>query len=346
MFDLQIDKVILGDCRENLKKIPDCSADLVLTSPPYYHQRDYGATEGTIGQEKNVDEYIENLEEVFCECLRIIKASGSIVFNIGDKYENGSLLLVPYLFAHRMLTCTNAKLLNVVTWVKPNPQPRQFQRRLVSSTEPFFHFVKSPSYKYFRDKFNNENGTRTLIANGQSKVGKGYIELIKASDLSEEQKKLAFKELEEVMSEVRQGKIFSFRMKIRGIHSAAYGGYEGGRKNHIKTKGFTIIRMFGKPMKRDVIESPILNLRYVHHPAIYPERVVKEIINLTTEVNDLVVDPFLGSGTTAVVAKQMGRHFTGYEINPEYCEIAENRIKSTATESIDMWLREEQNERR
>jgi len=331
-------QVIEGDCRDILKRIADCSADLVLTSPPYYHQRDYGVTKGTIGQEENVDQYIKNLETVFRECLRVVKPSGSIIFNLGDKYENESLLLVPYRFAVRMLSCTEAKLLNVITWVKPNPQPRQFKRRLVSSTEPFFHFVKSPNYKYFPDKFNANDGSRISKANDQTRTGQGYFDLIRASDLSQEQKDQAFKELEQVIMELKSGKITSFRMKIRGIHSAAYGGYEGGRKSHIESKGFTIIRMYGKPIKRDVIESPILNLRYVHHPAIYPERVVREIIDLTTEVGDMVIDPFLGSGTTAVIAKQMGRRFIGIEISPEYCRIAEDRLRTAAAESIDLWI--------
>lgn len=65
---------------------------------------------------------------------------------------------------------------------------------------------------------------------------------------------MAIEELNEVINEVKKGKIWSFRMKIRGIHSAAYGGYEGGRKNHIKIKGYTIIKMYDRPIKKDVIE--------------------------------------------------------------------------------------------
>lgn len=94
---------------------------------------------------------------------------------------------------------------------------------------------------------------------------------MKASDLADAQKELAFRELEEVIEEVRIGKISSFRMKIKRIHSLAYRDYEGGRKAHLASKGFTIIRMSGDSAKRDVIDSRILNMRYVHHPALYPE---------------------------------------------------------------------------
>jgi len=331
-------QVVQGDCRDILRRIHDPCVDLVLTSPPYYHQRDYGVTKGTIGQEESVEQYVDSLETVFRECLRIVKPTGSLVFNLGDKYESGSLLLVPYRFAHRMTTSTEAKLINVITWVKPNPEPRQFKRRLVSSTEPFFHFVKSPSYKYYPEKFNSSNGYKTVKTNNQSKIGQGYFDLIRTSDLSSMQKQLALKELEQVIDEVKSGKIASFRMKIKGVHSAAYGGYEGGRKQHIESKGFTVIRMSGNPLKKDVIECPILNIRYLHHPAIYPERVVQEIINLTTKSGDMVLDPFIGSGTTAVVAKSMGRRFIGIEINPEYCSIARDRLMRTPTQNIDLWV--------
>ena len=71
-----------------------------------------------------------------------------MVINLGDKYVDSSLQLVPYRFAIAATEAENVRLVNAVTWVKSNPTPRQFQRRLVSSTEPFFHFVKSNNYYY------------------------------------------------------------------------------------------------------------------------------------------------------------------------------------------------------
>ena len=118
-------------------------------------------------------------------------------------------------------------------------------------------------------------------------------------------------------------------MKVRGIHSAAYGGYEGGRKLHIESKGFTIIRMYDRPMKRDVIETPIISDKFLHHPAVFPSALVRECLSLTTEQGDIVLDPFLGSGTTAVVAKEMGRHYVGIEIDTRYCDAARKRINQT-----------------
>lgn len=161
-LDKLINKVICGDAREVLKAIPSNSVDLVITSPPYYKQREYGGM--GIGNEPSVDEYIENLMQVFRECVRITKDTGSIVFNIGDKYENGNLLLVPYRFALEALKREKVTLVNEITWVKINPTPRQDQTKLVSSKEPFFIFVKSSRYYFnknafmdFLDRIRNKN---------------------------------------------------------------------------------------------------------------------------------------------------------------------------------------------
>ena len=267
------------------------------------------------------------------------------------------MLLVPYRFALEVSKLKSIYLINQITWVKPNPQPRQFKGRLVSSTEPIFHFTKSLKFKYFREKFMTGDNINRNNKNQGKNIGKKYFELIKKSELSDDQKETAYKELKEespskgiiekrnnlkigyfdqelkeVINEVKSGNVWSFRMKIKGIHSAAYGGYEGGRKNHIKIKGFTIIRMYDRPMKKDVIEAPILSLKFINHPAVYPETIVQECLNLTTETNDVVLDPFIGSGTTAVVAKRMGRRFIGIDINEDYCKIAEQRVKETIIE--------------
>lgn len=319
-----LDQIVQGDSHALLRQLPDECVDVVITSPPYYQQRDYGGL--GLGNEASLDDYIESLLDIFEQCVRCVKHTGSIFFNIGDKYVEGSLVLAPYLFAHEALQRTGVKLINLITWVKPNPEPRQYRRRLVSSTEPIFHFVKSNEYKYFYDRFlAHRDLTRQRVKAGNN-VGKQYLELIEKSDLSPEQKQEARVALQQAIAEVQRGEIASFRMKIRGIHSEAYGGYEGGRKSHLKNKGFTIIRMYDRAIKRDVIECPVIASKSVNHPAVYPEFLVQELLNLTTEPGDVVLDPFLGSGTTAAVAKRMGRHYIGFEINPDYCEMACRRV--------------------
>lgn len=72
--------------------------------------------------------------------------------------------------------------------------------------------------------------------------------------------------LEEVIGEVRNGEIQGFRMKIRGIHSEPFGGQEGGRKIQLDKNGFTIIRIYGNPLKKDVIITPVESLKTVLIP--------------------------------------------------------------------------------
>ena len=327
---LPLDQIVCGDNLELIRQLPDRSVQLVITSPPYFQQRDYG---GGIGNEARLEEYLDSLLSLFRECVRVVRDDGSLVFNLGDKYEDSSLLLVPYRFAIGATETGLVKLVNDVTWVKKNPTPRQFRRRLVSSTEPFFHFAKTADYFYNPDAFMaNEDTPKKLRAQGMS-VGQKYFELIDQSDLSESEKHNARLALEKAIREVRRGEIAGLRMKIRGIHAEAFGGQDGGRKIQIEKNGFTLIRLRGDKLKRDVLEHSVESIKGIKHPAIYPVKIVEEFLHLLTRLGDVVLDPFIGSGSTAVACKKLGRHFIGYDINPEYCEYAQNRVETIANEN-------------
>lgn len=338
-----VDQILCGDNLELIQQLPDCSIQLVITSPPYFQQRDYGSG---MGNEKNVNEYIETLLCLFRECVRVLTDDGNIVFNIGDKYQNSNLLLVPYRFALAAMDTGGVRLVNEITWVKKNPTPRQFSRRLVSSTEPFFHFAKSDCYFYNSKAFLSKSHTpQSPKKKNGTTIGQKYFQLIDKSKLSDAEKNLARTELEQVIQEVKSGKTHSFRMKIRGIHAAPFGGQEGGRTLQLRNKGFTIIRIHGNKLKRDVIkteevietsdviETPVATLKGNKHPAIYPVEVVEEFLHLLTPTGALVLDPFIGSGSTAVACKRLGRHYIGYDINAEYCKDARQRVLQTPSAS-------------
>jgi site-specific DNA-methyltransferase (adenine-specific) len=239
---------------------------------------------------------------------------------------------VPYRFAIGATETGLVKLVNDVTWVKKNPTPRQFTRRLVSSTEPFFHFVKTADYFYNPDAFMANEDTPKKLRTQGTNVGQKYFELIDQSDLSEAEKHNARLALEKAIQEVRRGEIAGLRMKIRGIHAEAFGGQDGGRKIQIEKNGFTLIRLRGNKLKRDVLEHSVESIKGIKHPAIYPVKIVEEFLHLLTRLGDVVLDPFIGSGSTAVACKQLGRYFIGYDINPEYCEYAQNRVGTITNE--------------
>jgi len=337
-----LNQIICTDNLEAIKGLPNGSINLVVTSPPYFQQRDYGYDYGAagIGSEPSLQEYLDRLLCLFRECVRVTASDGSIVFNLGDKYQEGNLLLVPYRFAIAATETGLVKLVNAISWVKQNPTPRQFQRRLVSSVEPFFHFVKSDSYFYDINAFLSEPEVTPKKANTVTPaLGKKYFDLLAESDLTPEQKSLGRIALLKVIEEVKSGEIAGFRMKIRGIHAEAFGGQEGGRKIQMERQGFTVIRLMGNKMKRDVIETPVETIKGGKHPAIYPVRVVAEMLRLLTRPGDIVLDPFMGSGSTAVACKMLNRRYIGYDLNPLYCAEAQNRVEAVKNgKPFGLWL--------
>ncbi len=330
------DRILCGDSLVVLSSLPSGTVDLVLTSPPYFRQRDYG---GGIGNETSLQDYLEALLSIFGHCVRLLKPTGSIVINIGDKYARQGLMLIPHRFAVAAMERFPVRLVNAITWVKRNPTPRHFRRRLVSSTEPFFHFVISDDYQYFPENFMRQAVPSEVTRRG-NRIGQRYFRLIEASTLTPGQKAQARLALENAIAEVQRGEIQDFRMKIRGIHSVPFGGREGGRNIHLERDGFTVIRIHGERLKRDVIETPVESLKGCPHRAVFPEAVVTEFIRLLTRPGDVVLDPFLGSGTTAVAAKKLSRHYLGVDINSDYCDYARRRLAGVAlqTSLLDVTL--------
>ncbi len=333
------DKLFTGDSLPILSNIEDDSVDLVITSPPYFQQRDYGNDHVDIGSEKTEEEYLNNLLQVFFECVRVTKPTGTVVYNLGDKYVNGGLCLIPYKFALEAINSKKVFLINELTWSKLNPTPRQDKKKLVQTTEPFFIFAKSKDYCFNLDNYlqhfdelNKRNNGNTNI-----KIGQKYFYLIDKSDLNEQEKNEAKKELYKTIELVKSDQIHSFRMKIRGLHKLPYGGQAGGRNDQINQNGFTIIKITGNKLKKDIIESPVEAAKNNSHPAVYPQYIIQELIKLLTKQNDVVLDPFNGSGTTCIAAKKLNRHYIGIDINPKYIELAKERIEK-ANPNIELFI--------
>lgn len=326
-------EILLGDSLSILKGIDSNSFDLVITSPPYFQQRDYGNGDLGIGNEKTEKGYLENLIAIFRECVRTTKEDGVLVFNIGDKYIGGGLSLIPYKFAIQAIEDKQVFLINQLTWSKLNPTPRQEKRKLIQATEPFFIFAKSKNYHFDLVSYLShlDNLNKNSKKSPSEKMGKTYLELINKSELPDEQKAQARNSLTEAVLAVKNGEIEGFRMKISGVHKLAYGGQAGGRNDQIKNNGFTIIRILGNKMKKDLIESPVEITKDNHHPAVYPIYIIQELIKLLSVSGDFILDPFCGSGTTCLAARNLNRDYLGIEINPEYIKLAKERLEKTTT---------------
>jgi len=134
--------VIIGDVIEKLKILPDKSINCVVTSPPYWGQRDYGI-EGQIGNEKNPEEYIKKMLDIANELKRVLVDDGAYFLNIGDKYIDKNLQMIPFRLAVEMQKIGWA-IRNTLIWRKTNAMPSSIKDRFSNIYEPIFLFVKKP----------------------------------------------------------------------------------------------------------------------------------------------------------------------------------------------------------
>ena len=134
--------VIFGDALESLSALPSNIVDVAITSPPYWSLRDYGhPTE--LGKEDDAQKYIDNLMMVHSELKRVLKDSGVYFLNIGDKYINKGLELIPDRVALAMKKDGWA-IRNKIIWNKTNPNPSPVKDRFSNSYEVIYMFVKNP----------------------------------------------------------------------------------------------------------------------------------------------------------------------------------------------------------
>jgi site-specific DNA-methyltransferase (adenine-specific) len=318
--------ILTGDAREVLAGLLPESVDCVITSPPYANGlRNYGAA-GQLGQEPTITEYVENLRGVLRGVRRVLKDSGSLWLNIGDSYAQhprqgvprGSLLLAP----QRMTLALAADgwiIRNVVVWQKPNPLPQSAKDRLSPVYEVLIFATKTRHYVFDLD------GIRVPHRSAE-----------RARPMPRERNR-----------------------KYRGNNTGLGRLKAAGRVGNVNGKNPGDTWTIPTPTDRlghqatfpaALIERPIL--------ATCPERIcvqcdrawtrptrirshrTSEGARHTREVGELrrcdcfapsrpgiVLDPFMGTGTTALVAKRLRRDFLGIELNPTYAQLAADRLR-------------------
>ena len=314
-------RILLGDCLETLKTLPDCSVQTCVTSPPYYGLRDYGVS-GQIGLEQSPEEYIQRLVSVFREVRRVLKPDGTAWINIGDSfatsqagnktwgngvgtnkyYENGEtglpirnipnglkpkdLMMIPARVA-LALQSDGWWLRSEIIWHKPNPMPESVTDRPTKSHEMIYLLAKSAHYFYDAEAIKEEsiNSSEQQEAKRNKNPHKGQTD-------------------------------------------------PGGKRE--TTGGFTKTGIYPTKNKRDVWTVTTKPYKEAHF-ATFPPDLIEPCILAGSRIGDTVLDPFNGSGTTGAVSLKHHRDYIGCELNPDYIELTEKRFSEVQPTLGDTW---------
>lgn len=333
---MKLDYIDNVECLEGLKKLPDNSVHCCVTSPPYYGLRDYG-TDGQIGLETTPEEYIASLVAVFSEVRRVLRPDGTLWVNIGDSYAgsgkgrmgNGThhkgrsksgdyegttcgrlsktsawgckvkdLIGIPWMLAFALRE-DGWYLRQDIIWQKPNCMPESVKDRCTKSHEYIFLLSKSKKY-YFDAEAISEPITGSST--------KRYMQNLEKQHGSDRQPNRKNRPMKAVLPR--------------------FGGEKYGSSNQeeTRTKSGHVYVPTLRRNKRDVWSVSTAGYKGAHF-AVFPEKLVEPCILAGAPIGGIVLDPFMGAGTTAVTCLKNGRHYIGIEINEQYCDIAEKRIK-------------------
>ncbi|MCX8106315.1 MAG: site-specific DNA-methyltransferase [Ignavibacterium album] len=274
-------EIFLGDCKDQLKFLPDNSIDLIFTSPPYADQRKN--TYGGISPEK----YVEWFLPISKELLRVLKPTGTFILNIKEKVVDGerSTYVIELILEMRKQGWLWTE---EFIWHKKNSYPGKWPNRFRDAWERLLQFNKDKKFNMYQEEV-----------------------MVPMGDWA----KTRLKKLSE-------------KDKIRD-NSRVGSGF-----------GKNISNWLNRDM---VYPTNVLHLATEcsnkNHSAAFPEELPEWFIKLFTKEYDTVLDPFMGSGTTLIVAKKMRRHSVGIDIVPEYYEMVKKQL-----EPVEFYLFEPENE--
>lgn len=338
-------------CLEMLIKLPDNSIDCCVTSPPYYGLRDYGV-EGQLGLEATPDEYVMKMVQIFSRVKRVLKDEGTLWLNLGDSYwgagwrnnndkpgakqstnrgtnisgikirsnENikpKDLIGIPWMVAFA-LRADGWYLRQDIIWHKPNPMPESVTDRCTKAHEYIFLLSKSARYYYDADAIKQPVVDATVLRLSQQ------IEKQKGSDRVPGKTNGNMKAVGPGRKPRPDDDRGSNQGTGRGIPAMAIDGKGvNGHSGYFDSCGNLIGE--GMANKKSVWVVPTMPFSEAHF-ATFPEDLIVPCIKAGCPEGGTVLDPFMGAGTTALVAHKLNRNYIGSEINPDYCRIAEKRL--------------------
>jgi site-specific DNA-methyltransferase (adenine-specific) len=261
-------KLYLGDSKEELRKLPDNSVDLIVTSPPYADQRK--STYGGISHDKYVDWFLPISEQL----LRVLNPKGTFILNIKEKVVNGerSTYVMELIIAMRKQGWFWTE---EFIWHKKNSYPGKWPNRFRDSWERLLQFNKDKHFNMYQEE--------VMVPTGD--WAKSRLKKLSDTDKIRDNSKVGSGFGKNISNWLERDKAFPTNV----LHLAT----ECNNKNH---------------------------------SAAFPEELPEWFIKLFTKEKDVVLDPFMGSGTTLSVANRMKRNSIGIEILPEYYNMVKNQI--------------------
>lgn len=313
--------------------LDDASVDCIVTSPPYWGLRDYGNA-AQIGMEPTPAEYVCSIVSVFDELWRVLKPTGTAWLNLGDSYATGTtsernpsqtgkhgywenpavnkridgreiglkpkdLVGIPWMVAFALQEA-GWWLRSDIIWAKPNPMPESVTDRPTRSHEYLFLLTKAERYYYDAEAIREMSSSPLKSPDGNGSTISGG--------------KHSRHTLEEAIPQKERR-----TDKQRG-HSRPHAGFNDRWDGMTKAEQSSMGRN-----KRDV--WTIATQPYPDaHFATFPEALVEPCILAGCPEGGLVLDPFVGSGTTAAVAQRLGRRAVGLDLSDDYLALAAERI--------------------
>lgn len=304
---MNINQIYNSECLQGLKSLPDNSIHCCVTSPPYYGLRDYG-NDSQIGLEKTPEEYIQKLVDVFREVNRVLTKDGTLWLNIGDSYAGSMKGAAGYPDnAMNYKQGTTRGTLGKATLVKQCTGCKS--KDLIGIPWMLAFSLRSDGWYLRQDIIWSKPSVMPESVKDRCTKSHEYIFLLSKN------KKYYFDN--ESIAEPTS----SFDTVIRDRDATKLNNTPG------RTKMQGLIRNdYLTRNKRSVWTVATQPLREAHF-ATFPEKLIMDCIKAGCPEGGIVLDPFMGSGTTAIVARKLNRNYIGFELNPNYVSIAENRLE-------------------
>ena len=298
------DTILFGDCRETLKNVTNLSVQTCITSPPYYGLRDYGGEESQIGQENTPEEYIQNLVSVFRSVRDTLKDDGTLWLNIGDSYYN----------------------------YRPGKGQGLVKQTVSKTKQDLPDKCARRGNKLDGLKEKDLIGIPWMLAFALRQDGwylRQDIIWHKPNPMPESVKDRCTKSHEYIFLLSKNKKYYYDNEAIKepakdwGTRDRSNGKYHNSGSGLSPHSGLT--KSYKRKNKRSVWS--ITNKPYKgSHFAVFPPDLVEICIKAGSKKNDIILDPFMGSGTTAMVSKSLGRYYLGCELHEDYGNLIKDRV--------------------